>query len=619
MRNRNPLRVLLPVAAVVLVFVAGYLLGDDADTGGAAIAGGDRAGHAAEPSVWTCSMHPQIQLPGFGQCPICFMDLIPLEADDGDEEGPTTLVMSERAAALAEILTEPASRRSVAAKVRLMGTVAGDETRTRTIAARVPGRIDELFVDFTGATVARGERLVSLYSPALFAAQTELLNALAADRDVARSSSALVRDSSRATVESARRRLRLWGMDEDWIRALEARGEAADHVDIPSPQGGIVVHKNAVEGMYVETGTPLYTVADLSGVWVELEAYESDLAWLGVGQTVVFTVAAVPGENFAGEVVFIDPLLDPRKRTVRVRLEADNTDGRLKPGMFATAVVDAAFGAPDSSDALVIPASAPLITGKRAVIYVRLPGREKPTFEGRVVDLGPRVGDHYVVAAGLAEGELVVVNGNFKIDSALQIQARPSMMNPEGGGPTPGHDHGAPAAPAGGGHEAHGNPVEVFAAPIAFREQLDAVLASYLGAQRALAADDDGAAAGAAAHLAAALGQVDMMLLAGGAHDAWMADLENLRPAADAFESAEGIVARRTALQDLTVHLWTTLDRFGVAWTTVRRFHCPMAFDDQGADWLQLVTETANPYFGDSMLRCGWQIDSLTVAVAEGR
>jgi len=522
--------------------------------------------------------------------------------------------MSNSAAALAEIQTVPVVRRAVEAEIRLIGSVTFDETRFRTITAWVPGRIDTLFVDYTGTTVKPGEKLVSLYSPALFAAQTELLNAIAADLSISRSNSEILRETSAATIKSARRRLRLWGLDDDQIDAVEASGVAADHVTIPSPLGGVVVHKDAVEGMFVKTGTRLYTVADLSRVWIDMEAYESDLAWLRHGQGIRFSVEALPGESFEGAVVFIDPVLDTRKRTVRIRLEADNRDGRLKPGMFVVAVVGAK---PFEGDApLVIPASAPLITGKRAVVYVRLPDRERPTFEGRVVELGPRAGDSYVVAAGLEEGEMVVVKGNFKIDSALQIQAKPSMMNPDGGGTLPGHDHGDRKPAAGGAGPPE--PVKALDSPLAFRSQLDAVLTAYVEAQRALAADDDPAAAAAAQGVRLALEQVDMSLLDHEAHLAWMEDLVPLEKAAGAFADAGNIANRRDAMRGLTASLWKSLNRFGIARDeTVRIFHCPMANDNQGADWLQTATETANPYFGASMLRCGSQTDSLITTIGK--
>ena len=232
--------------------------------------------------------------------------------------------------------------------------------------------------------------------------------------------------------------------------------------------------------MYLDTGTMIYTVADLSKVWVKLDAYESDLVWVRYGQEVEITTEAYPGEIFKDKITFIDPILNEKTRTVKLRVNVDNTDGKLKPQMFVKAIVSSMVAAggkvmapemagkwicpmhPDvvketsgSCDicgmdlvtteslgyvkadtpqqaALVIPVSAALITGKRAVVYVQLPKTEKPTYEGREVMLGPRAGDYYIVESGLTEGELVVTKGNFKIDSALQIQAKPSMMNPQG-------------------------------------------------------------------------------------------------------------------------------------------------------------------------------------------
>ncbi len=386
--------------------------------------------HQAE-ETWTCSMHPQIKLPEPGKCPICYMDLIPLAKSPAADLGPCTLVLSEAAAALAEIQTVPAERRPVSAEIRLTGKVSYDETRYRTISARVPGRIDTLFVDFTGTVVRRGDPLVSLYSPELHAAQAELLGARQADRELQASGNEIIKQTARATVASTRERLRLWGLTDRQIDQIETRGVPAYHSAVRSPLNGVVVHKDAVEGMYVQTGTRIYTVSEHTPVWVTLDAYESDLPWLQPGQPIEFSVRALPGRIFSGEIVFIDPVLDEKTRTVTVRLEADNDRGLLKPGMYVQATVSAPLD-PEGGPPLVIPASAPLLTGKRAVVYVRLPDREQPTFTGREVVLGPRTKDHYVVESGLSEGELVVVKGNFKIDSALQIQAGPSLMNPEG-------------------------------------------------------------------------------------------------------------------------------------------------------------------------------------------
>jgi Cu(I)/Ag(I) efflux system membrane fusion protein len=297
--------------------------------------------------------------------------------------------------------------------------------------------------------------MAEFYSPELLAAQEELLQA----RDGVRNARGDAAEASaQATLDAVHERLSLWGLSDDQIRAIEERGTAEPRTTIAAPAGGTVVEKNAAVGMYVETGMELYTIADLSTVWIALDAYESDLAWVRAGQHAMFTVEGYPGETFHGEVSFVEPTVDPDTRTVKVRVAAPNPDGRLKPEMFVRATVLARQDG--GRAALVVPASAPLLTGKRAVVYVEVPGAELPTYEGRDVVLGPRAGNYYVVVSGLREGERVVTEGNFKIDSALQIRAKESMMNPEGGpvGAVGHEGHGAGATDAGRRDETGGAP-----------------------------------------------------------------------------------------------------------------------------------------------------------------
>ena len=441
--------------------------------------------------VWSCSMHPHIQRAGPGKCPLCGMDLIkvPTEASPMDA-GAREIVISDAQRALMKIDTMPVLRKFPAAELNLVGKVTYDETRLAYITAWVPGRIDDLLVDYTGVSVNKGDHMVKLYSPELISAQEELLQARRGLGDLSKSGLTSLRDSARGTLKSARDKLRLWGLTNEQIAEIERSGKPSEHVTIYSPSTGVVIHRNAQEGMYVKTGTRIFTIADLSAVWIQLDAYESDLQWLRYGQEVRFTTEAYPGQTFHGLVSFIDPVLNPNTRTVKVRVNVDNADGRLKPEMFIRANVYAQFAsggqvmdeqlagkwispmhpeivkdAPGQCDIcgmdlvraetlgysrvgnaeapLVIPATAPLLTGKRAVVYVEKPGQDKPTYEGRVVELGPRAGNEFIVERGLSEGERVVVSGNFKIDSALQIQAKPSMMNPLGGGSGGAHDHGS--------------------------------------------------------------------------------------------------------------------------------------------------------------------------------
>ena len=437
---------------------------------------------------WTCSMHPQIRQPKPGKCPICFMDLIPVENEQGNT-GPREISFSEDALKLMEVETFAVERKFVESRVRLTGKIAYDETRLKHITAWVPGRIDRLYVDFTGTQVIKSDHMVYLYSPELISSQAEFLEASKAVRNLTENTSALIKNSTRSTLEAARDKLRLLGLTDEQIEQIEQSGQATDHITINAPIGGVVIEKHVTEGQYVETGAKIYTIADLSELWVILDAYESDLMWIRYGQQVEFTTEAYPGEVFTGKASFISPTVDPKTRTIKVRLNVSNKEEKLKPYMFVSAVVRSkiAMGgkvmdadmagkwicpmhpsvvkdsagkcdicqmdlvtteslgyvkaaAPEQAP-IVIPASAALITGERAVVYVKLPDPNKPTFEGREVVLGPRAGDYYIVKEGLSEGEVVVSKGNFKIDSSLQIQAKPSMMNPQGSVPAAEQQH----------------------------------------------------------------------------------------------------------------------------------------------------------------------------------
>lgn len=407
----------------------------------------ERSTDAAGRVVWTCSMHPQIQLPEPGKCPICFMDLIKLELDANRAAAQSLrqVEMNADSRKLAEIVVTPVRKQSVALDVRMVGKVEYDETRVGSITAWMGGRIDKLYVDSTGSVVQRGQAMASIYSPELLTAQAELLQAAKAMNDAQSTNLDLVRRTAQRTLEASKEKLRLLGLSKTQVDTVVANGKPSDHITLHAPQGGIVIRKDVVEGMYVQTGMPIYTIADLSHVWVVLEAYESDLPWIKKGLEVTFAAEAYPGRNYQGRIVYIDPMVNPKTRTVDVRLEVPNGDASLKPGMFVQAVQriggKQAQATTGKEDPLVIPVSAPLITGKRAVVYVQ--AKDKPgTFIGREVVLGPRAGETYIVRSGLSEGELVVSRGAFKIDSALQIQAKPSMMNPGSAEAPMPHAHG---------------------------------------------------------------------------------------------------------------------------------------------------------------------------------
>lgn len=617
MRRPDTKKALIEAAVLALAVVLFAQCGGPSEEPGtttAAVDAGEHAGHGVsekQPEVWTCAMHPQIRLPKPGKCPICGMELIPVAQQDtgsAEDDMPNLrrLVMSPEAVALANILTAPVTRDVVSKEVRMVGKVDYDETRVRKIAAWVPGRIDRLYVDFTGVEVNDGDHLVYVYSPELRTAQEELLQAKKAARAVQGSNVSVLRDSSAATVEAAKEKLRLLGLTPEQIRDIERRGKPTDHLTIYAPIGGTVVRKHAFEGMYVDTGTAIYEIADLSKLWVRLDAYESDMSWIRYGQDVAFTTEAYPGEVFHGRVAFIEPTLNPQTRTVKLRVNVENSDGRLKPEMFVRAVVragvteggkvmdpelagkwigpmhpeivrddpgtcpicgmdlvraeDYGYVAPDEETTpLTVPASAPLITGERAVVYVRLPGTEKPTFEGREIVLGPRTGDSFVVREGLDEGEQVVVKGNFKLDSALQIQARPSMMSSEGGAGGGAHDHGGKTEKP---KPKAASPGDRKAVPAAFRQALLPMFEVQARIGAALAKGDLSSARREFAALGSSARSVPMTGLEGHPHMQWMDLLQRLTNTAALGENADTIDRATGVFSSLGGELESVREKF---------------------------------------------------------
>ena len=290
------------LAIVVAAFVAGYVIRGPRESKKESPAVSE--GASQQQQWWTCSMHPQIRQPKPGKCPICFMDLIPVAATEG-QVGARQIVFSEDALKLMEVETTPVERKFVEAEVRMVGKVEYDESRVKEIAAWVPGRIDRLYVDFTGTLVRKGDHMVYLYSPQLLSAQAELLQAAKAMKE--NGATEFMRHSSVATLEAAREKLRLLGLQKEQIEEIEKTGKTTDHLTIYAPIGGIVIAKYANAGDYVETGTKIYTIADLSQVWVKLDAYESDMMWIRYGQEVELLLRRIRARHSEGTISFIDP------------------------------------------------------------------------------------------------------------------------------------------------------------------------------------------------------------------------------------------------------------------------------------------------------------------------
>ncbi len=584
------------LVAIVLVLAAGaggFFLGrkyyGGTSPGGTASAPVPASAPAKKKAVkWTCSMHPWIIRDKPGKCPICSMDLVPMEEGPSGGGGPRELAMSEEAAKIAGIRTAPVERRAVSKEIRFYGKIDYDETRVKTLSAWIPGRIDKLFVDYTGMPVKKGDRLGLLYSPDLLEAQEELLQAVRQVREGEKEKNEFLKKSSRDALESAREKLRLLGLEDSQVGEIEASGKVKTRLEILAPLGGVVIRKMVNEGDYVKTGTPLFTIADLSVVWVNLEAYESDFPWIRLGlEARVRAEEALPGMEFTGKVVYVDPFLDERTRTARVRLEFPNRRGLLKPGMFVRARVLSPLKGPGAAAALplVAPATSVLLTGRRALVYVKKPGDGPPVFEGREIEVGPRAGDYYVVLSGLAEGERVVVEGEFWIDSALQLKAKPSMMSP-------------------GKKKAEARPKKHV--PPEFSARVGALLERYFSLEDALAADDFSAAGKALEGMKELLSSMTGKALTFKDRPSWTRERKLLLEALEKASSAPDLKSLREAFAPLSDLVSRAVRDWGAGGKgKVYRIFCPMAFGGKGAFWLQPDDQVRNPYYGPKMLKCG--------------
>ena len=371
--------------------------------------------------LWTCSMHPQIKMEKPGNCPICGMELIPLEEgkDTGVKIASNEIVLSEEAIQLANIQSSKVVRSNAKKEVRLLGTIKPDERRLYSQVSHIPGRIERLYVNFTGEKIRKGQRIVRLYSPELISAQKELFEAMKS------------KDIYPQLFKATRNKLKLWKLSDKQIDAIIKSGKVQEEIDILSDYSGYVMKRNVELGDHVMEGMKLFDVANIDKVWVMFDAYESDLPWVHKGDVVSFTVQAIPGKEFKGKVTYLDPFVTQKTRVAKVRVEVSNKGHKLLPEMFVNGIIKANMK--NAKDALIIPKSAVLWTGKRAVVYVKVPHDKTISFVYREVILGSDLGDFYIVAKGLKDGEEVATNGVFRIDASAQLLGQSSMMNPEGG------------------------------------------------------------------------------------------------------------------------------------------------------------------------------------------
>ena len=713
------------ISILIAIFVAGLVLGLLIGSGGGPVGTTSPASTPASNILfWTCSMHPQIKQKGAGRCPICDMDLTPMREEAGGGE-KASLRLGERARHLASIRTTPVKYRELAKSVYTVGKIGYDESRVAHVTAWVSGRIERLYVDFTGTIVKKGEHLVSMYSPDLLSTQKEYLLAYSGIERFSNCAIPEVLSSSRTLLENTKQRLLLWGITVEQIEALERTQNPEIYSTIYAPIGGTIIHKNAFEGMYFKTGDRLFTIVDLSRVWLYLDIYEYDIPWIRYGQEIEVVTESYPGEVFFGKVVFIDPFLNETTRTVKVRINMDNHEGKLKPGMYVNARLKAKLGGrgvivdseimgkfmcpmhPDilsdkegncpecgmkleliggktgmfvpgliqphydcpmkcedsASDepgncpeckmvlikkegdnvqgdgtvyvcsehievqtglpgicpscqgnlkksnekevgVLTVPHSAVLFTGKRNIVYVE---KEEGNYVPRDIVLGPKADEYYPVIDGLNVGEKVVIEGNFLIDSQMQLLGKPSLLFREGSALD------KPIKKKKDDHkEEHKENNNITAADIIdesvlkqMKQVAENILDNYYRVAAMLANDST---EGVDGNLEVIINNSRKIKeKESGIPESLRERLSvltgNIEDEANEMKGKELDEARNKfkSLSQSMVSYFKELHGRVKGAENIYVYYCPMA----GASWLQEEEGTRNPYYGTKMLKCG--------------
>jgi RND family efflux transporter MFP subunit len=569
------------------------------------------------------------------------MELVPATSAGANGGDDFSVEIAPVARRLAGIQTTEARTEALVKGLRTVGRLAYDESRLATITAYAAGRVEELYADYTGVRVDKGDELVLLYSPALYAAQTEYLS-VRQTTDSSRSTR--IGGMQETILDSARQKLIELGMTEAQIKRLTERGEAESRVTIHSPLAGTVIHRSASEGDWLAAGEEVFKIADLSTVWLMLEMFPEDAALIRYGQQVEAEIQSLPGEKFSGRVVFVDPNVDPQTRSVGVRVVLENPGGRLRPGDYATARVELPLGGsgqvydpelagkwisprhpqivrdaagecplcgkdlvPASEygfanqpitgrEVVTVPRSAVMTTGQESVLYVETePGR----FELRPITVGPRAGDRVAILSGLKAGESVATEGNFLLDSQMQLAGKPSLIDP-----TRAKDRPAKRGPM----QLETGTIEMIAGPVG--ETLEAYYAAYFAVQARLAADEMPTADEAKQLVERAKALIDLETL----NDESRALVEPTVEHGGHLTHGDLKMARQAfkALSPGVIRLAARLRGEG-AEKSYLHYYCPMVPGGSG-DWLQAEAPLANPYWGAAMLRCGDQVHELRVA-----
>lgn len=650
------LRKLLPVALFLAVGLLLIVLTGFAQRLGwiqAGTSAGITASADGKQTIYTCPMHPQIRQPTPGRCPICGMALVPAAKSAGKiDQLAINIEPTQRR--LANIQTAEVKAEPVNSVIETIGSVEIDESLHATIAAYIDGRIEKLFADYTGVEVAKGDHLAIVYSPELYSAQIELLEARNALKKMTSGSLSAVREVQEKLVTNSRQKLVELGMTDEQINQLLTSGKAESRLTIYAPIGGTVTQKLAEEGKYIKAGEPIYRIANLNTVWLMLELYPEDASRIRFGQVVEAELQSLPGKILKGRVVFIDPTVNKTRRTVGVRVEFSNEHGQLRPGDYAKAQIAVPIGpqgkvydselagkwispmhpqvirdqpgdcpicgmklVPTSrygyseqpvnqNAAITVPRSAVLLAGDHSVVYVETePGR----FELRNVTLGPMLRDRAVILDGVKPGEQVATAGNFLIDSQMQLSGKPSLIDPTKFSPD------KQKKPAYRNEPLQFTSIKIEKLSGQPGQTLESLYSVYFAIQKQFASDKkiSEQQATSLSKLASELAQDSQL------NQTMQQELKQVAANAAHLHHLSLEEARKKfkLISHAVVKLATEVRGEG-AKQPYYQFFCPMVSQGEG-DWLQQDDKLLNPYFGSKMLHCGKLVSTFAPVASNSK
>ncbi len=529
-------------------------------------------------TIWTCSMHPQIEQDKPGKCPICGMDLVPKDQvkNSGDaEKEHYRLAMSTTALALADIQTTQVLRGVIPSEDNskfILGRIAIDNQRgTAQLSAHIPGRIEKLFIKTEGQKIKKGQKIAVVYSPELIQAQQELIEA--------------TKFNNKQLLESVKQKFYNWKFSEKQIENIIKTKKVQTLFSIYADHSGTVQTINVQTGDYIKTGTYLAELYNTNSLLAEFEIYESDFAKIKPGQKIHFFISSLPEKKFSGTIKYIEPSVN-KDNVLIATAEIQNKSSLLKPGILLKGYI--VQTAKKYKDKLLIPRSAVLWTGKKSVVYVKIDS-EVPSFEYREVILGETVGDYYVVLEGLKEGEEVVTSGEFFIDSAMQLTNRASMLNKL---------------------TLNAKAEKKYQVSQKVKHHIHQLLKPYFELRDAFVASNSINAQKSASQM--------LKILAKGvnfenteAEKFWNTQKEILEKYLKEISSSSDLHKQRLAFANVSNAMIAVVKAFSVKMGNLYITYCPMFIKDEKAYWISDTKQIKNPYFGEKMLNCGSVEDSL--------